>query len=159
MPSTADDQPKRNTRKLNASIPVFDLDECLHNPALLKRLDEERKAAHVRVNALENQLKKLKDQLKKTENQLRTKDLAAWKAELELKLVNEKLDHKESETLPKAIIQSVLLLIITLLFGFGVNIATSTTYGWTGWIMIAVASILHLVTFFNTLSLKAGKKD
>ena len=81
MPPNEDDQPRRSTRKLNASIPVFDLDECLHNPALLKRLDEERKSALAKVNALENQIKKLKDQSKKTENQLKTKELAAWKAE------------------------------------------------------------------------------
>jgi hypothetical protein len=110
-------------------IKRFDVNEYVQNPPLIEKLYEDKQLALVKSIDLENEVGEL---VKKVH---------------ELELDNRGLKIVLSEVNRKSYISFFLSLLATVLIGIGVNIATSTPYGWTGWTMIAAACVVEIAAF------------
>ena len=109
----------------------FDVNEYVQNPPLIEKLYEEKQLALTSSIDLEKQVKELGSQIH------------------ELKLQNQRLELELREASRKSYLVFALSLLATVLVGIGVNIATSSPNGWTGWVMIVAACILETVAFFS----------
>jgi len=110
-------------------IKRFDPGDYKDNPPMIEKLYEERQLALTVSFDLEKQVRELEAQV------------------VELKLLNQRLNLELKEASRKSIIVFGLSLLATVLVGIGVNIATSSPYGWTGWVMIISALILEGIAF------------
>ena len=102
------------------TFPRFSIEDYQQYASAIKRVND---AAFDYFEALEQDKRELEGQLSSKE------------AELSV------LKQKTSHTGTVSIIQSVLLLVATILFGFGVNLATSTPNTSAGW-LLSVAGVL-----------------
>ena len=109
----------------------FDVNEYVQNPPLIEKLYEEKQLALTSSIDLEKQVKELESQVH------------------DLKLMNQRLEIELSEASRKSFFLFALSLLATVLVGIGVNIATSSPNGWTGWVMIVAACILEVVAFLS----------
>lgn len=109
----------------------FDVNEYVQNPPLIEKLYEEKQLALTSSIDLEKQVKEFGSQIH------------------ELKLQNQRLELELSEVSRKSYLIFALSLLATVLVGIGVNIATSSPNGWTGWVMIVAGCILEVVAFFS----------
>lgn len=109
----------------------FDVNEYVQNPPLIEKLYEEKQLALTSSIDLEKQVKELGFQIH------------------ELNLRNQRLELELGEASRKSYLLFALSLLATVLIGIGVNIATSSPNGWTGWVMIVAACILEVVAFFS----------
>ena len=71
-------------------------------------------------------------------------DLQRLESEYKLNLTKEKL----AQTRNKSILLTSLGLIAGVILGFGINLVTTFTSGWTGWALVITAIILNIVIFF-----------
>jgi hypothetical protein len=109
----------------------FDVYEYVQNPPMIEKLYEERQLALLSSLELEKRIGELEAQNN------------------DLRLQNQKLTLQVKEARQRSFLMFLLSLIATVLVGVGVNIATSTPYGWTGWIMIASGCILEIIAFIS----------
>jgi len=109
----------------------FDVTEYVQNPPLIEKLYEEKQLALTSSIDLEKQVKELEVHVH------------------ELKLQNQRLELELSEASRKSYLLFALSLLATVLVGTGVNIATSSPNGWTGWVMIVAACVLEVIAFFS----------
>lgn len=109
----------------------FDVNEYVQNPPMIEKLYEERQLALTSSVDLDKQVKLLETQI------------------LELRLENQRLELELSESNQKSYFLFALSLVATVLVGIGVNIATSTPFGWTGWVMVIIACILEAIAFLS----------
>jgi len=112
-------------------VTSFDVSDYIQNPPLIKKLYEEKQLAQLTIMEYEKKTKKLEE----------TKH--------ELEMSNQRLQIENDDSKKKSVIVFILALLATILIGFGVNIVTSTPYGWTGWIMIVIACVLEFIAFIN----------
>ncbi len=117
------------SRKKNPLYPRFSIDEYAQNPIAVKRVNDA---------ALEY-LEALRDRIEEDEELLRKK---------EKQIANfQKIDGIN-------IMQSLFLVIGTILFGFGVNLATSSPHYWLGWLLSFAGCALQLVLVFISMLAK-----
>jgi hypothetical protein len=91
-------------------------------------------------------LSRSREQFQVREAEFKVKENELVIANLKLKLAEERLKIIEKQSLPNAIVT----LVVALLFGFGVNIASSlSSFNWTGWVMIVTAIALELSDFLR----------
>ena len=109
----------------------FDPKDYEKNPQMIAKLYEEKQFALASSIDFEEQMKNLEAQVH------------------ELKLQNQRLELELSEASRKSFLVFGLSLLATIMVGIGVNIATSASYGWTGWVMIVVACFLEGIAFFS----------
>jgi len=109
----------------------FDINDYVKNRPMIEKLYEEKQLALARSFQLEEKVQKLEIHIH------------------DLELKNQKLTLNIHETSRKSTVTFLLSLVATVLVGVGVNIATSTPYGWTGWIMVFVACILQVIAFLS----------
>lgn len=112
-------------------VTSFDVTDYVQNPPMIKKLYEEKQLAQLVALEYEKKIKKLEG------------------VNREFEMNNQRLQIENNDTKRKSIIVFVLALLTTILIGFGVNIVTSTPYGWTGWIMIVAACIIEFIAFIN----------
>jgi hypothetical protein len=112
-------------------VTSFDVTDYVQNPPLIKKLHEEKQLAQLTIVEYEKRIKKLEG----------TKH--------DLEMSNQRLQIENDDSRKKSVIVFILALLATILIGFGVNIVTSTPYGWTGWIMIVAACVLEFIAFIN----------
>lgn len=112
-------------------IKRFDVNEYVKNRPMIEKLYEEKQLALAASLQLEVRVKESETRIH------------------ELELQNQRLEIQVQETSRKSVTTFLLSLLATILVGVGVNIATSTPYGWTGWVMVAIAGILQCVAFFS----------
>lgn len=107
----------------------FDVNEYVQNPPMIEKLYEEKQLALTSSIDLDKQVKLLESQVH------------------ELRLENQRLELELGESNRKSHFLFALTLLATVLVGIGVNIATTSPSGWTGWIMIIAACILEVIAF------------
>jgi len=107
----------------------FDVNEYVQNPPLIEKLYEEKQLAL--LSSLE-----LKDRVQELEGQVH-----------DLTLENQRLRLQVSEAHRRSSLMFLLSLIATVLIGIGVNVATSTPYRWTGWVMVITGCVLEVIAF------------
>lgn len=110
-------------------IKRFDVNEYVQNAPLIEKLYEEKQLALTSSIDLERQLEELESQYH------------------ELQLQNQRLELELNEATRRSYFLFAVSLVATLLVGIGVNIATSSPAGWTGWVMIVAACILEVIAF------------
>lgn len=152
-------------------IKPFNPEDFLGNVRLIEKLHEEKQLALLTSIDLENQAKGLgtqiqdlklenerlrlevnhkEEQLKKLsflnlENQIKKLETQLHNLELEKQELRFKLD----EVSRKSSLMFFLSLLAVILVGVGVNVATSSFYNWTGWVMVLAACIIEIIVFFS----------
>lgn len=112
-------------------IKRFDVNEYIKNRPMIEKLYEEKQLALAVSLQLEGRIRESEALIH------------------ELELENQRLEIQVQETSRKSFITFLLSLLATVLVGVGVNIATSTPYAWTGWVMVIIACLLQGVVFFS----------
>ncbi len=113
-------------------FPRYEVEDFEKHAAIIKRLYDK---AFDYFETLAQDKSELEERLRNKEN--------------ELMLLKQKLVH----TSEVSIIQSIVLIVATVLFGFGVNLATSSGTNSAGWIMsIAGISLQVLAIMIPLLS-------
>ena len=132
MPEDGVERVRQRMRSRHAAlIAQFDESEYRDNMSRVKRLFAEKELAVLSSLDLQNQIKELESQIRG------------------LELKNQRLDMQVELVGRKSSIVFALSLLATVLVGIGVNVATSTPYGWTGWVMIAAACVLEGIAFLT----------
>lgn len=132
MPTDATERAKRRMIGRYADwVKRFDVNEYVQNRPLIEKLYEERQLALSSTIDLEQEVKTLESEIH------------------DLKLVNQRLELEITEANKKSSLLFVLSLLATILVGIGVNIATSSPNGWTGWVMIVTACVLEIIAFLS----------
>lgn len=111
-------------------IKQFDVNEYVYNTPMIEKLYEEKQIA-----VTENF--NLRERVSELENQLH-----------QLELTKQRLEIAVTDSRKKSILLFVLGLISTILLGIGINIATSSTNVWVGWMMIIIAITIEAIAFF-----------
>ncbi len=131
MPDDTIDQAKRTIiGEYVEWVTRFDVNDYVRNKPMIEKLYEEKQLALATSMQLEVKVKKLEERVHSFE------------------LENQKLKIEVDQGKQKATTVFILALLATILVGIGVNITTSTPYGWTGWIMIVAGCILEIIAFF-----------
>ncbi len=112
-------------------IKRFDVNDYRDNPPMIEKLFEERQMALSSSLELEKRVKEL---------EFHNHELELSKQRLELTL---------DEVSRKSFILFSLSLLATILVGIGVNVATSSSNNFIGWVMIVAASIIEIIAFFS----------
>jgi len=126
-------EPERAMRmrigKYDDWIKRFDVNEYVQNRPMIEKLYEEKQLFFTSSVHLERQVKDLESQINK------------------LNLQNQKLELELSEASHKSFLMFALSLLATVLAGIGVNLATTSPNGWSGWVMIVAACLLEGMAF------------
>lgn len=152
-------------------IKPFNPDDFLGNVRLIEKLHEEKQLALLTSIDLENQTKGLEVQIQELKlanerlrlevsykveqlEKLSSLNLECQIKELETQLHNmglekQKLSLELDEVRRKSSFMFFLSPLATILVGVGVNVATSSVYNWTGWVMVLAACIIEIIVFFS----------
>lgn len=114
-------------RGAKLSIPRFSIEEYSENPNVVKKLND----------AALKFLEELADELRDNEMYMHRKEIELVEMRQQLKKIN-----------IMSIFQSVLLIVATTLFGFGVNLATASPHYWPGWVLSCAGSGLQILIIF-----------
>lgn len=109
----------------------FDINEYVQNPPMIEKLYEEKQLALTSSIDLEKQVGELQAQIH------------------DLKLQNQRLEIEVREASRKSSLMFTLSLIATVLVGIGVNVATSSSGDWMGWVMIISGCLLEGIAFLS----------
>lgn len=132
MPTEATERAKRMMIGRYADwVKRFDVNEYVQNRPLIEKLYEEKQLALSTSIDLEQQVKTLQSEIH------------------ELKLTKQRLELELGESQRKSSLLFILSLLATILVGIGVNIATTASGNWTGWVMIVAACILEIIAFLS----------
>lgn len=138
------------SRPMNSNVPPpalrYSVNQYVKHPDLVKQTNE-----WIHSN-YQHQLSKLEDQLREAENSLQEtkRDLAEKDKQLDLKM--QELGQLKEGSLRISIIQQALSVLTVLLFGIGINFATSNPPNGGGWLMICSAVITQSISFYVTYS-------
>lgn len=137
-------------RPLNSNTPPpalrYTVNQYVEHPDLVKQTNEWMQSNFV------HQLTKLEDQLRETENSLQETKRDLTEKDKQLHLKKQELDHLKEGSLRTSIIQQALAVLTVLLFGIGINFATSTPPNGAGWPMVCFAVITQSISFYMTYS-------
>lgn len=109
----------------------FDINEYVQNPPMIEKLYEEKQLALTSSIDLEKQVGELQAQIH------------------DLKLQNQRLEIEIREASRKSFLMFTLSLLATVLVGIGVNVATSSSNNWMGWVMIVSGCLLEGIAFLS----------
>lgn len=124
-------------RRSKPSYPRFSEEEYRQNATAIKKLND---AAYDYCEALQQEFEALELEKSRLENLLQRK-------EAEIALLQQPLQ----QTSRISLLQSLLLIIATILFGFGVNLATSSPHEWVGWVLSITGTLLQVFTIIITV--------
>ncbi len=113
-------------------IKPFDVTEYLDNRPMIEKLYEERQLALAKSVELEKTVSDLSSRIH------------------QLELSEQRLNLKLSEHKRLSFTVFGLSLIATITIGIGVNVLTSSSYEWIGWLLVAISVILEIMAFWLT---------
>lgn len=138
-------------------FPDFSIDEYVQNPAMIRKLNEEKDLALVELRTLKDRFEEAIAQthmmaLEKRELQLRLEAQSSSQHEVELQkrsleISLSKANQKLYEANRRSFLQFLLTVIATIIISFGINIVTSMPPAWVGWILTALGIILEIIAF------------
>jgi hypothetical protein len=132
----SDDLSNQAIRKILGRTPnwikPFDVTEYLDNRPMIEKLYEERQLALAKSVELEKTVSELSARIH------------------QLELNGQRLNLKLSEHKSLSFTVFGLSLIATITIGIGVNVLTSSTYEWIGWLLVAIAAVLEIMAFWLT---------
>jgi hypothetical protein len=109
----------------------FDVNDYLKNKPMIEKLYEEKQLALATSLHLEDNLKDLQTRVH------------------ELEVQNKVFGVQLEDASRKSNWAFFLSLLATVLVGFGINIVTTTSDDWKGWVMVVSACVLEIVAFLS----------
>jgi hypothetical protein len=114
-------------------IKPFDIEDYTGNPPMIEKLYEEKQLALATSIDLGEQVSNLSKKVH------------------ELELEKQKLSTKLDTARKRSYIPFALSFVAAISAGIGANIATDKPFKWVGWVMIALAGVLELIVFLESL--------